>query len=114
MGNLLRCLAHLLEVAPLVEPRCLPVLIRADPHATSSTLFSAHLDVAPGTRAKVALVQVRQLYQRTLQELTPADVKKITGWVTQLNLLGLPMTTPAHLRFIFQRTGNIAPPQDRL
>ena len=76
--------------------------------------FSAHVDVALRTRAKVALDQVRQRHQKALRGLRPADIRHITGWVTPPNVLGLPTATPPHLHRILQRTGNTAPARDRL
>ena len=76
--------------------------------------FSSHVDVAPQTRAKVALDQVRQGHQKKLRELTSANIRKIMGWVTPPRLLGLPTATPPRLRRFLQRTGNTAPARDRL
>ena len=116
VGNLQRYLPHLPEVAPFTRPsrwafRCLYGPARTPP---VQPRFSAHVDVTPRTRAKVALDQVRQRHQKTLCELTPADIRNITGWVTPPNLLGLPTATPPHLRRILQRTSNTAPARDRL
>ena len=72
------------------------------------------MDVAPWIQAKVALDQVRQRQQKTLRELTPEDIRRITGWVTPPVLLGVPTATSPHLRRILQRTGNTAPVRDRL
>ena len=116
VGNLKRYLAHLPEVAPFTRPsrgafQCLYGPARTPP---VQPRFSAHMDVAPWTRAKVALDQVRQPHQKTLRELTLADIRNITGWVTPPNLLGLPTATPPRLRRILQRTGHTAPARDRL
>ena len=116
MGNLQRYLAHLPEVAPFTRPsrgafRCLYRPARMPPVQPP---FSAHVDVAPWARAKVALDQVRHYYQKTLRELTPADVRAITGWVTPAQPLDLPTATAPHLRRILQRTCNTAPARDRL
>ena len=76
--------------------------------------FSAHVDVAPRARAKVALDQVRHRRQKTLRELTPGDIRALTGLVTPAQLLGLPTATAPHLRRILQRTGNTAPARGQL
>ena len=70
MGNLQRYLAHLSEVAPFTWPsrgafRCLYGPARMPPVLPRS---SADMDV-----------------QRTLRELTLADVRNITGWVAPPN-----------------------------
>ena len=103
VGNLQWYLAHLPEVAPFTRPsrgafRCLYGPACAPP---VQPRFSAHVDVAPRTRAKVALDQVRQRHQKTLRELTPADIRNITGWVTPPSPLGLPTATPPRLLRIF-------------
>ena len=68
VGNLHRYLAHLPEVAPLTGPprgafRCLYGPARTPP---VQPRFSVHVDMAPRTRAKVALGQVRQRRRRIL------------------------------------------------
>ena len=50
--------------------------------------FSAHVDVAPRAGAQVALDQVRHRHQKTVRELTPGDIRAITGWVTPAQPLG--------------------------
>ena len=72
------------------------------------------MDVAPRTRAKVALDQVRHRHQKTPRELTPGDIRALTGWVTPAQPLGLPLATVPHLRRILRRTGNTAPARDQL
>ena len=116
VGNLQRYLAHLPEVAPFMRPshgalRCLYGPARTPP---VQPRFSAQVDVAPRIRAKVALDQVRQRHQKTLRELTPEDIRRITRWVTPPVLPGLPTATSPHLRRILHRTGNTAPVRDRL
>ena len=116
LGNLQRYLAHLPEVAPFTRPcrgafRCLYGLARTPP---VQPRFSAHVDVAPRARAKVALDQVRHRHQKTLRELTPGDVRALTGWVTPAQPLGFASATVPHLRRILQLTGNTAPARQRL
>ena len=63
---------------PLVQPR-----------------FCDHVDVAPGTRAKVALDQVPHRHPKMLRELTLGDIRALTGWVTPAQPLVLPTVLPA-------------------
>ena len=95
VGNLQRYLAHLPEVAPFTRPsrggfHCLYGPARTPP---VQPRFSAHVDVAPRARAKVALDQVRHRHQKALRELAPGDVRALTGWVTPAQPLGLPSAT---------------------
>ena len=84
-------------------PRGLPVPIWAGLHPA---------DVTPRIRAKVALDQVRQRHQKTLRELAPEDIKRITRWITPPVLLGESTVVSRDLHWILPRTGNTA--QDRL
>ena len=84
VGNLQRYLSHLPEVAPFARPsrgafRHVYGPVRTPP---VQPRFYAHVDVAPRTRAKVALDQVRHRHQKTLRELTTGDIRALTGWVT--------------------------------
>ena len=116
VGNLQRYLAHLPEVAPFTGPSrgALRCLCRRAGTPPVQPRFSAHVDMAPRARGKVALDQVRQRHQKTLMELTPADVRAITGWVTPTQALGFRPAMALHLRRILQRTGNTATARDRL
>ena len=116
VGNLQRYLSHLPEVAPFA--RCSRGAFRHlyGPARTPPVQpqFCARVDMAPRARAKVALDQVRHRHQKTLRELTPGDVRALTGWVTPAQPLGLPTATVPRLRRILQRTGNTAPARDQL
>ena len=57
---------------------------------------------------------MRHGHQKTLRELTPGDVRALTGGVTPTQPLGLPTATVPHLRRILQRTSNTAPARDQL
>ena len=116
VGNLQRYLSHLPEVAPFARPprgafRHLYGPVRTPP---VQPRFCAHVEVAPRTRAKVALDQVRHRHQKTPRELTPGDIRALTGWVTPAQPLELPTATVPRLRRILQRTGNTAPARDQL
>ena len=116
VGNLQRYLSHLAEVAPFARPSRGAFRHLYGPARTPPVQprFCAQVDVAPRGRAKVALDQVRHRHQKTPRELTPGDVRALTGWVTPTQPLGLPTATVPHLRRILQRTGNTAPARDQL
>ena len=83
-------------------------------HPPVQPWFTAAVDVAPRVRAKVALDQVRQRHQKTLRELSPEDVMRITAWVTPWSHLGVPTAEVPSLRRTLRRTGNTAPAQDSI
>ena len=116
VGNLQRYLSHLPEVAPFARPSLWAFRHLYGPARTPPVQprFCAQVDVAPRATAKVALDQVRNRHQKTLRELTPGEVRALTGWVTPAQPLGLPTATVPHLRRILQRTGNTAPARDQL